>query len=158
MVTCGLVGICRQWSTLWAKKYLINPLCAPEIWNFLWHLMKISSCKRAFSSEKQTRGSYCIIMWRPMFICGFAYTWKCTTQYYDALYSDMVIHMGQHVSNCTGMPVSHAQRKGGAVLGLHLHPLSCPKQPFQEDSPFSICSEVQHSLQVLFQGHNLALW
>ena len=48
------------------------------------------------------------------------------TQYYDAPYSDLVIHKGHHVFRCTGMPASHVQREGDAVLGLHLHPLSCP--------------------------------
>ena len=72
------------------------------------------------------------------------------TQIYEALYSDLVIHVGQHVSSCTRTPVSHVRRKGDAVLGLHLHPQSCLKQCFQEDSPFSACSEAQYSLQVLF--------
>ena len=54
-----------------------------------------------------------------------------TTQYYDAHNFDFVIYMGQHISSCRGMPVSHVQMEGDAVLGFHLHPLSCPKQFFQ---------------------------
>ena len=73
-----------------------------------------------------------------------------TTHYYDALYSDLMIHMVQHVSSCRGMPVSHMEIEGDAALGLILPSLSCPKQCFQEDDPFSVCSEAQHSLQVLF--------
>ena len=73
-------------------------------------------------------GSYCIITQRPSTMCGLAR--KCKMQYYNALYSDLMIQMGQHVSSCTGLPVSHLQREGGAVLGFHLHPLSCPKQCF----------------------------
>ena len=34
-----------------------------------------------------------------------------TIQYYDAIYSDLVIHRGQHVSSCTRTPVSHVQRE-----------------------------------------------
>ena len=70
--------------------------------------------------------------------------------YYDALHSDLVIHMVQHVSSCTWTFVSPVQTERDAVLCLHLDPLPCPKQCFQEDNPFSVCNEAQHSLQVLF--------
>ena len=68
--------------------------------------------------------------------------------YFNAL-SDLVIHIGQHASSCTDMPVSHVQREKDGVLGLHLHLLSCPCC-FQEDKPFNVCSKAQHSLQIPF--------
>ena len=110
------------------RKYHKTPFWAPELLTLSFALTENSSYNRVFPSEKQRGGSYSIITQMPSTTCGLTYVWigpgsdpDCWRRYY----SELVIHVGQHVSSCTGMPISHVQREKDEVLGLHLHPLSC---------------------------------